>query len=198
MISVLVIAHEPLATALIHCTRHIYGRLPSQVAALDVIPDEDPDIALRSARDLATRINDGSGLVVLTDLFGATPARVAVQLAEPLRVMVFHGANLPLLLKLLNYRRNVSLEDLARKMQDSIGNSIGLVTPQMAGMDEEPHPRATDGSDGDRDGDPAGRDPRTDPDGPVLDRAYPQVPETRGAQPGTTPRRRGRQRAGNS
>jgi mannose PTS system EIIA component len=144
MISVLVIAHEPLATALIHCTRHIYGRLPSQVAALDVIPDEDPDIALRSARDLAARINDGSGLVVLTDLFGATPARVAVQLAEPLRVMVFHGVNLPLLLKLLNYRRNVSLEDLAKKLQASIGNSIGLVTPLMAGMDEAPREPAQD------------------------------------------------------
>jgi len=136
MISVLVIAHEPLATALIHCTRHIYGRLPYQVAALDVIPDEDPDIALRAARDLAARVNDGSGLVVLTDLFGATPARVAVQLAEPGRVIVFHGANLPLLLKLLNYRRNVPLEDLARKLQASITHSIGLVTPQMAGMDE--------------------------------------------------------------
>jgi PTS system mannose-specific IIA component len=133
MISVLVIAHEPLATALIHCTRHIYGRLPYQVAALDVIPDEDPDIALRAARDLAARINDGSGLVVLTDLFGATPARVAVQLAEPMRVIVFHGANLPLLLKLLNYRRNVSLEDLAGKLQASVCHSIGLVTPQMVG-----------------------------------------------------------------
>jgi PTS system ascorbate-specific IIA component len=131
MISVLVIAHEPLATALIHCTRHIYGRLPSQVAALNVIPDEDPEAALRAARDLAARINDGSGLIVLTDLYGATPARVAVQLAEPRRVMVFHGANLPLLLKMLNYRANVSLEELATKLQASIGDSIGLVTPEM-------------------------------------------------------------------
>ena len=138
MISVLVIAHEPLATALIHCTRHVYGRLPSQVAALDVIPDEDPDIALRSARDLAARINDGSGLVVLTDLYGATPARVAVQLAEPLRVMVFHGVNLPLLLKLLNYRRNVSLDELAAKVQASIGDSIGLVTPEMVRLGGTP------------------------------------------------------------
>ena len=130
MISVLVIAHEPLATALIHCTRHVYGRLPSQVAALDVIPDEDPEQALRSARMLAARINDGSGLVVLTDLFGATPARVAVQLAEPRRVVVFHGVNLPLLLKLLNYRHNVPLEELVGKLLASIGDSIGLVTPE--------------------------------------------------------------------
>jgi len=138
MISVLVIAHEPLATALIHCTRHIYGRLPSQVAALDVIPDEDPDVALRSARDLACRINDGSGLIVLTDLFGATPARIAVQLAEPRRAIVFHGVNLPMLLKLLNYRRNVSLEELADKLQAAVGDSIGLVTPAMASIGASP------------------------------------------------------------
>lgn len=138
MISVLVIAHEPLATALIHCTRHIYGRLPSQMAALDVIPDEDPDVALRAARDLGRRINDGSGLIVLTDLFGATPARVAVQLAEPGRVVVFYGVNLPMLLKLLNYRRNVSLEELAGKLQAAVGDSIGLVTPAMAGIGGSP------------------------------------------------------------
>ena len=144
MISVLVIAHEPLATALIHCTRHIYGRLPSQIAALDVIPDEDPAIALQAARDLAARINDGSGLIVLTDLFGATPARVAVQLAEPLRVAVFHGVNLPLLLKLLNYRRNLPLEELARKLQASVNDSIGLVTPQMAGTDGSSGPPGSD------------------------------------------------------
>ena len=136
MISVLVVAHEPLATALIHCTRHVFGRLPSQVAALDVVPDEDPVAALKAARDLAARVNDGSGLVVLTDLFGATPARIAVQLAEPGRVAVFHGANLPLLLKLLNYRRSVPLEDLVDKLQASLEASIGLVTPAMAQSDQ--------------------------------------------------------------
>ena len=49
--------------------------------------------------------------------------------------MVFHGVNLPLLLKLLNYRRNVSLEELSLKLQASIGDSIGLVTPHMARLD---------------------------------------------------------------
>ncbi len=136
MISVLVVAHEPLATALIHCTRHVFGRLPSQVAALDVVPDEDPAAALQAARDLAARVNDGSGLVVLTDLFGATPARIAVQLAEPRRVAVFHGVNLPLLLKLLNYRRSVPLEELVEKLQASLEASIGLVTPEMAQSDQ--------------------------------------------------------------
>ena len=45
MISVLIIAHQPLATALLGCCRHVYRGLPVQAAALDIIPDEDPDQA---------------------------------------------------------------------------------------------------------------------------------------------------------
>jgi len=112
MIGILVISHEPLGTALLNCTRHIFGRLPVQLAALDVIPDEDPAIACRAAGDLMSRINDGSGVVVLTDVYGATPSRIAMGLAEPLRVVVIAGVNLPMLLKALGNRR-APLEDLA-------------------------------------------------------------------------------------
>jgi PTS system ascorbate-specific IIA component len=105
MIGVLVISHEPLGTALIRATRHVFGRLPAQLAALDVIPDEDPEAAYRAACELALRINDGSGLLVLTDCFGATPSRVAMRLAQPHRVQVLAGVNLPMLLKALGNRR---------------------------------------------------------------------------------------------
>ena len=110
MIGILVVSHEPLGTALIHCTRHIFGRMPPQLAALDVIPDEDPELALKAARELLARINDGSGVIVLTDLFGATPARIAARLAEPNRIIVIAGVNLPLLVKLAKIR---STEPLA-------------------------------------------------------------------------------------
>jgi mannose PTS system EIIA component len=105
MIGIMIVSHEPLGTALLHCTRHIFGRLPPQLAALDVIPDEDPADAEQAGRELLERINDGSGVIVLTDLFGATPARVAARLAVPGRVEVIAGVNLPLLVKALTYRR---------------------------------------------------------------------------------------------
>lgn len=129
MIGVLIIAHEPLATALMHCTRHVYKRVPPQVAALDVLPDEDPVALLDGARLLGSRINDGSGLVVLTDLFGATPARIAVQMAERHRIEVFYGVNLPTLLKTLTYRSNLSIDDLAGKLADNAPTSLGLYSP---------------------------------------------------------------------
>jgi PTS system mannose-specific IIA component len=112
MIGILIVSHEPLGTALLNCTRHIFGRLPVQLAALDVIPDEDPAIACRAAGELMSRINDGSGVVVLTDVFGATPSRIATGLADPLRVIVIAGVNLPMLLKALGNRR-APLEELA-------------------------------------------------------------------------------------
>ena len=110
MIGILVVSHEPLGTALLHCTRHIFGRLPPQLAALDVIPDEDPELALNSARELLKRINDGTGVIVLTDLFGATPARIAARLAEPERIVVIAGVNLPMLVKLASVRSTEPLE----------------------------------------------------------------------------------------
>lgn len=70
MIGILVVSHEPLGTALIHCTRHIFGRMLPQLAALDVIPDEDPGRAEMAGRELIARINDGSGVLVLTDICG--------------------------------------------------------------------------------------------------------------------------------
>jgi len=128
MIGIMVVSHEPLGTALIHCTRHIFGRMPAQLAALDVIPDEDPDAALAAARELLARINDGSGVVVLTDIFGATPSRIAARLAEPHRVLVLAGVNLPMLVKALNNRR-VPVADLVQALVSSAKAAILEVEP---------------------------------------------------------------------
>jgi len=128
MIGILVVSHEPLGTALIHCTRHIFGRMPPQLAALDVIPDEDPDLALNAARELLKRINDGTGAIVLTDLFGATPSRIASRLAEPHKVKVIAGVNLPLLVKALTHRRG-PLDEIAAKLLDGVRDTIVTIEP---------------------------------------------------------------------
>ncbi len=129
MIGVMVVSHEPLGTALIHCTRHIYGRLPVQLAALDVIPDEDPDQAYSAAIELLARINDGSGVIILTDLFGATPSRIAARLAQPHKVVVLAGVNLPMLVKALNNRR-MPVEELVDTLLSSAQGAILQIKPE--------------------------------------------------------------------
>lgn len=126
MIGILVVSHEPFGSALVRCTRHVYGRLAPQLAALDILPDESPELALAAGRDLLARINDGSGAIVLTDVFGATPSRIALQLAVPDRVRVLAGVNLPILLKALQNRR-LPVDELARLLRDSGRRSICLV-----------------------------------------------------------------------
>jgi mannose PTS system EIIA component len=128
MIGILVISHEPLGTAFISCTRHVFGRLPPQLAALDVIPDEDTTLAVAAARQLMARINDGSGVLVLTDIFGATPSRIAAQLAEPYRCVVIAGVNLPMLLKAITYRRGRDLEEVADLVMPAAQEAIVPIT----------------------------------------------------------------------
>ncbi len=128
MIGILVISHEPLGTALISCTRHIYGRLPPQLAALDVIPDEDTAEASVAARQLYARISDGSGVLVLTDIYGATPSRIAAKFADPYRCVVIAGANLPMLLKAINYRKGRDLEELADLIMPAAKEAIMPIT----------------------------------------------------------------------
>lgn len=146
MISVLIIAHQPLATALLGCCRHVYRHLPVQAAALDIVPDEDPEQALAAARTLAARINDGSGLIVLTDLFGATPSRIAMQMAVAGKVSVFYGVNLPMLLKVLNYRPRMPLNDLEALVLRDAAVGIGLVEADPPGRKVEENDRKVDDS----------------------------------------------------
>jgi mannose PTS system EIIA component len=121
MIGILVISHEPLGTALIRCTRHVFGKLP----ALDIIPDEDPALAQQTARDLLNRINDGTGALVFTDVFGATPSRIARALGEPHRVEVLAGVNLPMLLKALSLRREgMPMEEMVEQLLESARSAV--------------------------------------------------------------------------
>jgi mannose PTS system EIIA component len=135
LIGVLVISHEPLGTALIHCTRHIFKRMLPQLAALDVLPDEDPELALQAAKHLLARINDGSGVIVLTDCYGATPSRIAQKLYEPFKVAVIAGVNLPMLTKALTYRRE-PIEELVPKLIEGGKKSMLLMEPPPEKMPE--------------------------------------------------------------
>lgn len=114
MIGILLITHGSLGEALIQCACHVLNRRPPQLMQLGVAGQDDPLDALPLARRLLEMVDDGSGVLVLTDILGATPANTAAKLLEPGRIAGVAGVNLPMLLRVITYRER-SMDVLLKK-----------------------------------------------------------------------------------
>ena len=101
--SIFIIAHAPLAQALRDCAMHVYPECASSVIALDVLPQAQPEDTLQAAK-LALANAPDEGLLVLTDIFGATPANVAQKLVAGSNAKLIAGVNLPMLFRTVCYR----------------------------------------------------------------------------------------------
>jgi len=110
---ILIIAHAPLAQALRDCAMHVYAECADDVIALDVLPDAQPEDTLAQAIDAAGAALD-NGLLVLTDIFGATPANVAQKLVLGSNAKLIAGVNLPMLFRTVCYRHE-TLETLVAR-----------------------------------------------------------------------------------
>lgn len=104
MIGIFLITHGTLGEALIQCTCHVLNKRPTQTVQLGVSAQDDPLDLLPLARQMLALVDSGQGVVVLTDIFGATPSNVARKLIEPGRIEAIAGVNLPMLLRVLTYR----------------------------------------------------------------------------------------------
>jgi PTS system mannose-specific IIA component len=124
-VGIVIIAHAPLASALAACAQHVYGSEPSQCGVLDVPPDQSPPETLAAARAMCASVDSGAGVLVLTDLFGASPANIAVQLVRAGQIEVLSGVNLPMLLRALTYRTSSALAVLLEKA--SAGATAGVM-----------------------------------------------------------------------
>jgi PTS system ascorbate-specific IIA component len=104
MIGVLVISHGAIGEALLGSAEQILGGRQAQVATLGVSRGEDPDALLGRARALAASVDSGAGVLVLTDMYGATPCNVAARLLADGRVEGVSGVSLPMLVRVLSGR----------------------------------------------------------------------------------------------
>lgn len=110
-VGVLILAHAPLGSALLTAARQIVGNVPAQVRAIEF--DHGP--SAESTRLLAARcmsdLDDGDGVLVLTDVFGATPSNIAVSLGDQgVAYRWLAGVNLPMLLRVINYSELALIE----------------------------------------------------------------------------------------
>ena len=104
MIGILIISHENLGDSLVKCATHIIGEKLQQVMFLSVFAHDNPDNIVVNARKLVSQIDIGDGVLVLSDIYGATPCNIACQLIKPGKVECLTGVNLPMLIRALTYR----------------------------------------------------------------------------------------------
>lgn len=114
MIGILIVAHGTLGESFIHCVSHVFGTRPPQLRQLGIGMHDSPESLLPQARELIASLDQGQGVLVLSDIYGATPSNICCQLTQPGRVEVVAGVNLPMLVRALTYR-NESLDVVVEK-----------------------------------------------------------------------------------
>jgi PTS system ascorbate-specific IIA component len=131
MVGIVIVAHTPLASAMLGFAEHTYGSSPERVRAVDIAPYEDTKASFDRVMKAAYAVNSGHGILILTDVMGATPANVASKLEAlgPLSglnapVIVLAGLNLPMLMRCITHRGD-SLEELAQKAL--VGGQNGIL-----------------------------------------------------------------------
>ena len=114
MIGILIVAHGTLGESLAGAVTHVLGTRPPQFASLQVAATDDPLNLLPKARALAEALDTGDGVLIFSDIYGATPCNLAAKLLVPGRVEAIAGVNLPMLVRAFTYR-DKGMETMIKK-----------------------------------------------------------------------------------
>ena len=103
MVGLLIVTHNQIGEVLYETASNMLGMCPLMAEVLPVMADSDPDDMVRRGWELVERLNQGDGVLVLTDMYGSTPSNIAARLADNRQVLVVTGINLPMLVRVMNY-----------------------------------------------------------------------------------------------
>ena len=104
MIGVLIVAHDSLPDSLVTGLTHVLGARPAQLETFSVHADDDPFDLLPEAREVMRKLDTGDGVMIFSDIYGATPCNLASKLQQPGRVELIAGVNPPMLVRAFTYR----------------------------------------------------------------------------------------------
>lgn len=114
MIGILIITHGEFGKNLMDCAEHMLGTSPLQLASLAISSKDDPSQVLPRVKDLLKSVDSGEGVLVLSDIYGATPCNIVTQILQPGLIEGVAGVNLPMLVRVMTYRHE-SLSVLVEK-----------------------------------------------------------------------------------
>ncbi|MGZ3184161.1 MAG: PTS sugar transporter subunit IIA [Telluria sp.] len=106
MVGILLMTHAPLGQAFVQAVEHVFRGPTDHFEAIDVQPDQDLSQVNVLAKEAIKRVDDGDGVLVITDIKGGTPSNCCNALTDPGHVEVIAGISLPMLLRAITYRRD--------------------------------------------------------------------------------------------
>lgn len=125
-VGLLIISHSGIGPALLGTTSHMLNGCPLNARLLTASRESEPEDLMAEALELVDLLDQGDGVLVLTDLYGSTPSNIANRLGESHAVRIISGMNLPMLVRVLNYP-HLDLQALANKAVSGGRDGIFMV-----------------------------------------------------------------------
>lgn len=132
MIGMVLVTHGGLAAEFVAALEHIVEGKIENVAIVPIGPEDDMEQRRYELLEKVTEVDDGAGVVVLTDMFGGTPSNLAISILEAANVEVIAGVNLPMLIRLHKVRGTKPLLEAAEAAQEAGRNNINIASSLLA------------------------------------------------------------------
>lgn len=136
MIGMILVTHGRLAEHFVDAMEHVVGPQEA-VATICIGPNDDMEKRRKEIARATKQVDDGSGVIILTDLFGGTPSNLAISLLDAGHVEVIAGINLPMLIRLAGARKNMDVVSAVEAAQQAGRNYI-TVASEFLGQDDKP------------------------------------------------------------
>jgi len=132
MIGLVLVTHGKLAVEFRAALEHVVGR-QGQIETVSIGPDDDVERRRTDIIDAVKKVNDGSGVILLTDMFGGTPSNLAISVMEAGKIEVIAGVNLPMLIKLASVRGEHPLATAIADAQEAGRKYINVASQVLNG-----------------------------------------------------------------
>jgi PTS system mannose-specific IIA component len=134
MIGLVLVTHGRLAEEFVAAMEHVVGP-QENVCSICIGPDDDMEKRRKDILQAVTDVDTGTGVVLLTDMFGGTPSNIAISIMDKAKVEVIAGINLPMLIKLAGLRDADSLEEAVNQAQESGRKYINVASKLLTGKE---------------------------------------------------------------
>ncbi len=132
MIGLVLVTHGNLALEFISAMQHVVGK-QEQIAAVCIGPEDDMEVRRAEILKKVKDVDNGSGTILLTDMFGGTPSNLAISIMDQAKVEIIAGINLPMLIKIASLRKEKNLKETVEGAQEA-GKKYINIASQLLGM----------------------------------------------------------------